>query len=122
MSSRGPFDPNAARMYGSVDRQEQLGRLERACDQLAQLYESRDAHEAATYRRVAAEARAAGESETAHPEIKAFVARVPARPAWLDPRNPGYDMDRDEWFEAVSRARSDVDRVVLELRALGTYD
>jgi hypothetical protein len=122
VSARGPFEPDAARMYDDADRQEQLGRLQHACEQLSQLFEQRNPSDAVAYRIVADGAREAGVEQWAHSKLKVLVGRVPGRPEWLDPRNPGYDMPRDDWFEAVSSARSSLDRVTLELRALGTYD
>jgi len=113
--------PDSANWYTQSDRFDQLSRVANASGRLADLFRMRKQSRSGSYAVIASLAKELLERSCDHEELKELARKVPGRPDWLDPRNPGWNMPRDGWMDDVALARSELDRAVLELRALGTY-
>lgn len=122
MSADGHPREESAYWYNASDRRDQLARIAKASDKLAALFASRSQAGSAEYAAVAHSAKEALETGLLeHEGLKELARQVPARPPWLDPRNPGWNMLRDDWMDEVGNARAALDTAVLELRALASY-
>lgn len=133
MGGRGPFEPEQAYWYSSADRMAQIDRLRRACERIADLLDVHDPTDAAGYRRVVAAIDGVGVRRVAasfdelgsrsgarqlHADL---AASIPPGPEWMYPKATSQG-PLQPWEVALTRLRSEVNTVLLELRSAATYD
>ena len=52
-------------------------------------------------------------------DLNELTAMTPARPEWLDPRAPAYNLRREPWMEEAAQLEHEFRRATLSLRVIG---